>query len=62
MSKAGIPPRQIVSTLRSEGVQIKAKDVYNARMQIRAANLGARSPIEAIVDELKVSNYIFSYK
>ena len=62
MSKAGIPPRQIVSTLRSEGVQIKAKDVYNARMQIRAANLGARSPIEAMVDELKVSNYTFSYK
>ena len=62
MFRAGIAPQQIVSTLHAEGVQIKAKDVYNAYMEIRASNLGSRTPIEAMIDELQSSNFTFSYK
>jgi hypothetical protein len=42
--------------------EVKTKDVNNIRMRIRSENLGARSPIEAMVEQLRESRYTFSYK
>jgi hypothetical protein len=62
MTSGGSAPHQIVTTLREKGVLIKAKDVYNARMQIRATNLGSRTPTEAMIQELQRSSFIHTYK
>jgi hypothetical protein len=61
LSLSGSKPREILSFLRHQGFETKAKDIYNLRQQIRSTKLGARSPIEAMVEHLQQSRYTLSY-
>ena len=55
----GVAPRQILAALRSEhpSALVTAKTVYNAKAQQRREVLAGRSPIQALLDKLKESNY-----
>ncbi|KAI9916335.1 hypothetical protein PsorP6_017976 [Peronosclerospora sorghi] len=56
---AGVPPRQIVTTLRQQHQDLPAiaRKVYNARVKRRQQLLYGRSPIQALFDELKSSQF-----
>lgn len=51
MITAGIQPRPILSSLRQEAsdLLLSARDVYNARADIRRQNLGSKTPIQALL-------------
>ena len=61
MSKAGIPPRQILSSLRlsNPGLQAIFKNIYNEKNKILKENLAGRTIIQALLEELGQAG--FSY-
>ena len=64
MFAAGIRPRQMLSTLRQNNTHLAAisKTIYNARDQLRRQTLAGRTPIQALLDELKEGNFQHDYK
>ncbi|CAG8809284.1 19847_t:CDS:2, partial [Cetraspora pellucida] len=64
MTAAGSRPREIVSTLRHNDTStlVINRDVYNAREWLRQQNLAGRSPIQALIDELKEGNFTYKYE
>ncbi|XP_030445922.2 protein FAR1-RELATED SEQUENCE 5-like [Syzygium oleosum] len=64
MSKAGIPPRQILSSLRQSNpnVQAIAKTVYNMKAKFCREYLNGRTMIQALMDELSIGGFIYNFK
>jgi hypothetical protein len=61
MSKSGIPPRQILSSLRQDNPKLSAisKTIYNAKEKIRKDNLQDRSVIQVLLEELGKGNFMY---
>ncbi|KAI9919280.1 hypothetical protein PsorP6_017244 [Peronosclerospora sorghi] len=59
---AGVPPRQIVTTLRQQHQDLPAIEptVYNSRVKRLQQLLDGRSPIQAFFDELKSSQFRYT--
>jgi MULE transposase domain/FAR1 DNA-binding domain len=64
MTRAGIAPKEIASSLTIEYPELTwtIQDIYNLRRELRAKLLEGRSPIEAMIHELEVSNFEFNYQ
>lgn len=65
LSRVGAQPRTIVAALRGEGTNISsitARDVYNARVQIRAENLAGKTPIQTLIEELEEKEFVWEVK
>ncbi|CAG8458404.1 9522_t:CDS:2 [Cetraspora pellucida] len=64
MTASGSRPREIISTIRQNDplALVICKDIYNARERLRQKNLVGRTPVEALIDELKEGDYIYEYK
>ncbi|KAI9919179.1 hypothetical protein PsorP6_011351 [Peronosclerospora sorghi] len=62
MEGPGVPPRQIVTTLRQQHQDLPAiaLTVYNARVKRHQQLLDGRSPIQALFDELKSSQFRYA--
>ncbi|XP_078176323.1 protein FAR1-RELATED SEQUENCE 5-like [Carex rostrata] len=60
MSKSGIPPRQILSSLRQNNPNLTAisKIIYNAKAKIRKDNLAGRSVMQALLEELAQGGFM----
>ena len=54
MTQSGIPPRQILSSLRQKNPELKvvSTTVYNVKAKIRREKLGGRTMIQALFKEL----------
>ncbi|XP_078149520.1 protein FAR1-RELATED SEQUENCE 5-like [Carex rostrata] len=61
MSKSGIPPRQIISSLRQTNPKLSAisKTIYNAKTKIRKDNLAGRSTVQALLEELSQGGFTY---
>ncbi len=62
LSKAGAAPRTITAALRHDstsGQILTTRDIYNARLQLRAENLRGKPPIQALVDEFRTNDVIW---
>ncbi len=60
LSRVGALPRTILAAIREElpeGKAITARDVYNARTQLRGEALAGRTPIQALVNELNQDQF-----
>ena len=64
MTKGGAAPKQIETTLRQANPDtfVTGRDIRNERIKMRANELGGRSPIEALLDNLSTSEWIFDVK
>ena len=64
MSQAGIAPKQILTAIRQEDPDtlIAATDIQNDRKAIRSNYLINRTSIEALLDELSSSDWIYDVK
>ena len=64
MTQAGTAPKQIITALYQENssIYITARDVRNERIALRAKYLGERSPIEALLDDLSTSEWVFDIR
>lgn len=64
-TRAGVKPKQIMTRLIQEtpGTAIKQKDVYNTIKKIRGERLDGKTPIEALIAELKdTDKWVFDYQ
>ncbi|KAL6567452.1 hypothetical protein OROGR_001120 [Orobanche gracilis] len=61
MTMAGIPPRQILTSLRQKNPKFQAiaRTVYNARAKINKDGLAGRTPIQALLDELGQEEFAY---
>nr|XP_043633125.1 uncharacterized protein LOC122604303 [Erigeron canadensis] len=61
MTKSGIPPRQILSSLRQQNPDLPAKSrtIYNVKRKIKRDNLGNRSVIGALFEEFEKDGFAF---
>ncbi|XP_042754370.2 uncharacterized protein LOC111901587 [Lactuca sativa] len=61
MTKAGIPPRQIFSSLRQKTPNLPAisRTIYNVKKKIRKENLGNRPMINALFEELEEGGFTY---
>ncbi|KAL4589691.1 hypothetical protein LXL04_002599 [Taraxacum kok-saghyz] len=61
MTKAGIPPRQILSSLRQQTPNLPAisRTIYNVKKKIRRQSLGDRPMIQALFDELQEGGFTY---
>ncbi|XP_071704830.1 PKS-NRPS hybrid synthetase cheA-like [Rutidosis leptorrhynchoides] len=59
MSRAGIPPRQILSSLRQQFPNLPAnsRTIYNVKNKIKREKLGNRSEIGALFEELQQAEF-----
>lgn len=64
MTVAGSRPQEIISTLRQNDAStlVINRDIYNTREQLRQKNLAGRTPIQALIDELKEGDFIYEYE
>ncbi|KAF7147655.1 hypothetical protein RHSIM_Rhsim03G0114700 [Rhododendron simsii] len=64
MTTAGIPPRQILTSLRQSNPNCKAiaRTVYNAKANITKVVLAGRTMIQALFDELGQGDFTFDIK
>ncbi|KAH9266102.1 hypothetical protein BASA84_001273 [Batrachochytrium salamandrivorans] len=64
MSKAGVRPREILSSLRQSDPSILAisQDIYSVCKRIRLENLRGRTPLQALVEELKEGPFEHDYQ
>ncbi|KAJ7964071.1 Protein FAR1-RELATED SEQUENCE 5 [Quillaja saponaria] len=62
MNKAGIAPRQILSSLRQNNPNLLAvsRTLYNVKAKIRKDSLGGRTMIQALMDELDENGFKYS--
>ncbi|KAL6532409.1 hypothetical protein OROGR_014379 [Orobanche gracilis] len=61
MTKAGIPPRQILSSLRqqNQNLPVISRTIYNLKRKFRRDNLGNRSMINALFEELVKGGFTY---
>ncbi|KAJ9566461.1 hypothetical protein OSB04_002427 [Centaurea solstitialis] len=61
MSKAGIPPRQILSSMRQQNpnLPVISRTIYNLKKKFRRDNLGNRSMINALFEELVKGGFTY---
>ncbi|KAJ9549306.1 hypothetical protein OSB04_021849 [Centaurea solstitialis] len=61
MSKAGIPPRQILSSMRQQNpnLPVISRTIYNLKRKFRRDNLGNRSMINALFEELVKGGFTY---
>ncbi|XP_052623634.1 PKS-NRPS hybrid synthetase cheA-like [Lactuca sativa] len=61
MTLSGIPPRQILSSLRQQNPNIPAvsRTIYNLKAKIRKQNLGNRSMVSALFEEFEKEGFIY---
>ncbi|XP_071696409.1 PKS-NRPS hybrid synthetase cheA-like [Rutidosis leptorrhynchoides] len=59
MTKSGIPPRQILCSLRQRDPNLPttSRTIYNLNAKVRRENLGNRSMIDALFEELQVGGF-----
>jgi len=64
MSSAGIRPREIVTTIRQNdpNSRVISRTIYNERQRLRKEKLNGRTPIQTLIDELSVDNYMFDFQ
>ncbi|KAL6547501.1 hypothetical protein OROMI_023222 [Orobanche minor] len=64
MSRAGIPPRQIISSIRQKNpsTQVIARDIYNMKKKITKERLNGRSVVQALFDEFDKAGFLFDFK
>lgn len=64
MTQAGARPMQILAAIQSEdqNTLISATDIRGERKTIREKQLGGRSPIEALLDDLSTADWVFAVK
>jgi hypothetical protein len=64
MSNAGAAPKVILATLRQEhpATLLIAKDIYNAKAQLRNKALNGRTPLEMLLDDLKKEDVIHAHE
>ncbi|CAG8694673.1 13890_t:CDS:2 [Cetraspora pellucida] len=64
ITTSGSRPMEIISTIHQNDPSALAisKDIYNAHQQLCKRNLAGRTPVKALIDELKESNYMYEYK
>lgn len=64
-SRVDVPPAKILSSLRldqnEENPLFKKQDIYNAKQEIRRKGLGALTPIQALMKQLRRDDWHFSY-
>ncbi|KAM5575510.1 protein FAR1-RELATED SEQUENCE 5-like [Rosa sericea] len=62
MSKAGVSPRQIMSSLRQSNPDLQAisKNIYNEKYRIMKENLAGRTVIQALLEELGQAGFIYN--
>ncbi|XP_052620945.1 protein FAR-RED IMPAIRED RESPONSE 1-like [Lactuca sativa] len=61
MMLSGIPPRQILSSLRQGNPNLPAvsRTIYNLKAKIRKENLGNRSTVSALFEEFEKEGFIY---
>jgi hypothetical protein len=64
MSKAGVAPKNILTAIRQEdpSTYITSLDIWNERTVNLTKYLEGRSPIEALIDDLSTSEWIFDVR
>ena len=64
MTQAEIAPKQILTAIQRQdpSIFITASDIRNDRVAIRTSYLADRTPIEALLDKLSSTDWIFSVK
>jgi len=64
MSTAGIRPREMISALRQDDPDLLAipRTIYNARHKFRVENLAGRTPIEALLDDLRDGPFEYDFQ
>lgn len=64
LTRVGAPPRTIVAALRGDAtetpVPVIARDVYNARVQIRTEALAGQTPLQALVGHLEAEQFVWN--
>ncbi|GKD92723.1 protein FAR1-related sequence 5 [Tanacetum coccineum] len=61
MTVSGIPPRQILTSLRQQTPNLPAnsRTIYNLKAKIRRDELGDRSMVMALLDELEKGGFTY---
>nr|GFB66906.1 protein FAR1-related sequence 5 [Tanacetum cinerariifolium] len=64
MSLCGIPKRQIISSLRQEtpDLPVNSRNIYNLKAKFRKDELGNRSKITPLFDELAKGGFLHDVK
>jgi len=64
MTHAGARPVQILAAIQSEDQDtlVYATDIRGKRETIREKQLDRRSPIEALLDDISITNWVFAFK
>ncbi|CAG8477335.1 10462_t:CDS:2 [Scutellospora calospora] len=64
MTIARSRPQEIMSALLQNNLSMPIinRDIYNIREQLRQQNLAGRTPIQALINELKEEDYIYEYE
>ncbi|XP_077223979.1 protein FAR1-RELATED SEQUENCE 5-like [Tasmannia lanceolata] len=64
MTIAGIPPRQILTSLQqsNQNLQAIARTLYNAKAKIRNESLLGRTPIQALFEDIGQGGFIYDFK
>ncbi len=64
LTRARVEPRYIRTMLNDngQGQALVMKDIYNARERIRNAALGGRTPIQALVEQLREDDFVWDVK
>ena len=60
LSRAGVAPRTIVAAMQGQrpaNKPLSVKDIYNARLQLRAEALEGRTPVQALVEKLDTDQF-----
>ncbi|KAG5551462.1 hypothetical protein RHGRI_009772 [Rhododendron griersonianum] len=61
LTRSGVPPRQILSSLRLRNKKLQAvsRTIYNMKNKLRRENLAGRTTIQALFDELCEGDFTF---
>jgi hypothetical protein len=64
LANAGIPPRFILRTLKASDPNnlSTSQDIYNVIKKQRLADLNGRTPLEALIDNLKANDVFHTYE
>ncbi|KAG5565701.1 hypothetical protein RHGRI_001574 [Rhododendron griersonianum] len=61
LTKSGVPPRQILSSLRQRNPKLQAisRTIYNTKVKLRKEHLAGRSVIQTLFEEVCQGDFIF---
>lgn len=61
MTRSGVPPRQILSSLRQRNPKLQAisRTIYNMKVKLKNDNLDGRTMIQALFEELGQGDFTF---